>query len=145
MLLYIFTEGMKALVVGSGRIGRRKIYKLMQGGAEITVVTKKQPEGLSDTIRVIIGDGLAYASQYIDEFDIVVAATDDPSVNSKISRLARHKKKLVNCVTGLEDCNVAFPAVIDNGSYLLGITTGGRDPSLSKSVKKKLKRALAKE
>lgn len=143
MLLYFFTEGMEALVVGSGRIGRRKIFKLINGGANVTVVTKEMPKNLPDRVNVIIGDGLEYASKNIDKFDIVVAATDDPLVNSKISELARQNKKLVNSVSGLEGCNVAFPAVIDKGSYLIGITTGGRQPSLSKRVKKNLKRALS--
>ena len=143
MLLYVFTEGMEALVIGAGRIGRRKIFKLIQGGANVTVVTKVKPEGIPDIVKVIIGDGLEYASKNIDKYDIIVTATDDPLVNSKISDLAKQNKKLVNSVSGLGNCNVAFPAIIDKGSYLVGITTRGEDPSLSKKVKKDLKRALA--
>ncbi|MEN3006751.1 MAG: NAD(P)-dependent oxidoreductase [Candidatus Methanosuratincola petrocarbonis] len=134
---------MEALVIGSGRVGRRKVFKLVHGGANVTVVTKEIPKGFPDKVKVIIGDGLEYASKNISKFDIVVAATNDPLVNSKISELAIQNKKLVNSVSGLEGCNVAFPAVIDKGSYLVGITTGGRQPSLSKRVKKDLKRALA--
>lgn len=144
MLLYFFTDGMKALVVGAGKVGRRKIFKLIEGGADVTVVTKDMPDGIDEKVRVIIGDGLEYASQHIDEFKIVVAATNNPTVNSKIAQLALQKGKLVNSVTSAEDCNIAFPAVIDGGSYLLGITTGGRDPSLSKRVKKALKKAITR-
>jgi siroheme synthase-like protein len=144
MLLYFFTDGMKALVVGAGKVGRRKIFKLIEGGADVTVVTKDVPDGIDEKVKVIIGDGLEYALQHIDEFKIVVAATNDPTVNSKIAQLALQNGKLVNSVTSTEDCNIAFPAVIDGGNYLLGITTGGRDPSLSKRLKKTLKKAITR-
>ncbi|MBC7127092.1 MAG: bifunctional precorrin-2 dehydrogenase/sirohydrochlorin ferrochelatase [Candidatus Methanosuratincola petrocarbonis] len=143
MLFYVITEGLRALVVGSGKIGRRKIFKLIEGGAEVTVVTKEDPKLLNrEKLKVVIGDGLEYAAENIDNFDLVVAATNDPTINSKISDLARKKGKLVNSVTSPEECSLIFPAVIDYGKFKLGITTGGRDPSLSKKVKKLLQKAL---
>ncbi len=142
MLFYVVTEGLKALVVGSGRVGRRKIFKLIDGGAEVTVVTKEQKHHMDGKVRIIVGDGLDFATKNLDYFDIVVAATDDPVVNSKISELARQKKKLVNSVTSPEDCSLIFPAVIDYGRFQLGVTTGGRDPSLSKKIKKIIRKAL---
>lgn len=146
MLFYIITEGLRALVIGSGNVGRRKIFKLIEGGAEVTVVTKEEPKHLKrGDLRVVLGDGLEYLAKNVESFDLVVAATNDPELNSKISELARQKGKLVNSVTSAEDCNLIFPAVIDYGKFKLGVTTGGRDPSLSKKVKKILQKALRKE
>lgn len=145
MLLYISTEGLRTLVVGSGRVGRRKIYKLIGAGAEVTVVTKEEPKDLGENVRVVIGDGLDFAVKNIDCFDLVVAATNDPQLNSKISELARQKGKLVNSVTSPEECNVIFPAILDYGKFQLGVTTRGEDPSLSKKVKKILQKALRQE
>jgi siroheme synthase-like protein len=143
MLFYVVTEGLRALVIGSGRVGRRKIFKLVDGGAEVTVVTKEEPKHpIGEKVRIVVGDGLDYAANNLDYFDIVVAATDDPVVNSKISELAKQKKKLVNSATSPEDCNLIFPAVIDYGNFQLGVTTGGKDPSLSKKIKKLIRKAL---
>ncbi|MDI9643691.1 MAG: bifunctional precorrin-2 dehydrogenase/sirohydrochlorin ferrochelatase [Candidatus Verstraetearchaeota archaeon] len=145
MLVYISTEGFRALVVGSGRVGRRKIYKLIEAGAEVTVVTKEEPDGLDEDVKVVIGDGLDFAAKNIDRFDLVVAATNDPQLNSKISELAKQKGKLVNSVTSQEECNVMFPAILDYGKFQLGVTTRGEDPSLSKRIKKILQKALRQE
>uniref|UniRef100_A0A7C3J3Y0 precorrin-2 dehydrogenase n=1 Tax=Candidatus Methanomethylicus mesodigestus TaxID=1867258 RepID=A0A7C3J3Y0_9CREN len=146
MLFYIVTEDLRALVVGSGNVGRRKIFKLIEGGADVTVVTREEPKlFIGKKLKVVIGDGLEYAAENIDDFDLIVAATNDATINSKISALARKKGKLANSVTSPDDCNLIFPAVIDYGKFMLGITTGGRDPTLSKKVKKILHKALRKE
>lgn len=139
LLLYLVTEGMRVLVIGSGKIGRRKISKLIAGGADVTVVTKGGAEGLESMgVRVEMGDGLEYLSKNLDRFDMIVAATDDPELNSRISDMAMRHKKLVNSVTSSEECNVMFPAILDYKDFQIGITTCGRDPRLSKKVKERL-------
>ena len=146
MLLYFVTEGIKVLVVGSGRIGRRKISKLIEGGADVTVVTKGDIGGLvSMGAKVEIGDGLEYVSRNLDKFDMVVAATDNKELNSKISELAKRHKKLVVSVTSHEDCNVMFPAVLDYKKFQIGITTRGLDPGLSRKIKEKLSLTIRPE
>ncbi len=139
MLLYFVTEGMRVLVVGSGAIGRRKISKLVESGAEVTVVTKDDAKGLDAMgVEVERGDGLEYLSRNLDRFDMIVAATDSKEINSKISELAMRHRKLVVSVTSHEECNVMFPAVLDYKKFQIGITTHGLDPKLSRKIKEKL-------
>ncbi|MEM2001350.1 MAG: bifunctional precorrin-2 dehydrogenase/sirohydrochlorin ferrochelatase [Candidatus Methanomethylicaceae archaeon] len=146
VLLYFTTEGMRVLVVGSGNIGRRKIFKLINGGADVTVVTKGRLDGIeSFGAKIEIGDGLEYLSKNIDQFDMVVAATNDPELNSKISKLAMHHRKLVNSVTSSEECNIMFPAILDYKKFQIGVTTGGSDPKLAKRVKEKLSQLIKPE
>ncbi len=40
ILVLLMTEGMSALVVGSGKVARRKIYKLANAGAKVTVISR---------------------------------------------------------------------------------------------------------
>ncbi len=146
LLLYVVTEGMKVLVVGSGKIARRKILKLISGGADITVVTKDRSEAVGSLgVKIEIGDGLEYLSKNLDRFDMIIAATNDSRLNSKISELATRQKKLVNSVTSSEECNVMFPAILDYKKFQIGITTGGSDPALSKKVKETLMRMIKPE
>ncbi|MGC8936225.1 MAG: precorrin-2 dehydrogenase/sirohydrochlorin ferrochelatase family protein [Candidatus Methanomethylicaceae archaeon] len=146
LLLYVVTEGMKVLVVGSGKIARRKILKLISGGADITVVTKDKSEAVGSLgVKIEIGDGLEYLSKNLDRFDMIIAATNDSRLNSKISELATRQKKLVNSVTSSEECNVMFPAILDYKKFQIGITTGGSDPALSKKVKETLMRMIKPE
>lgn len=146
LLLYVVTEGMNVLVIGSGKIARRKILKLISGGADITVVTKDKSETVESLgVKIEIGDGLEYLSKNLDHFDMIIAATNDSELNSRISELATRQKKLVNSVTSSDECNVMFPAILDYKNFQIGVTTGGSDPALSKKVKEMLMQMIKPE
>lgn len=142
ILLYFIADGTRALVIGSGTVGRRKIYKLLEAGMDVTVVTKEEEKKFGNKVKVVVGDGLQYVMNNIDRFEIIVAATDDVQLNATISNIAKRRGKLVNSVTSKENCNIFFPAVLDYESFQVGITTGGDEPRLSKQLKKLIKKAL---
>ena len=144
-LLFLKLDGMRALVIGSGAVARRKIFKLMNAGVEVTVVSKEKPEFLEGKAKVVVGDGLAYSSSNIDRFDIIVAATGNKVLNAEVAMLARAKGKLVNVVTDPSSCTFFFPAVVDYGDIQIGITTFGDAPLVSKLIKKRIEKAVSCE
>ena len=144
-LLFIRLDGKKSLVIGAGNVARRKIFKLIESGSEVTVVTKSKPGFLDGKATVIIGDGFEFVSSHVENYDLIVAATDNKTLNAKIARLASEKGKLVNVVTDPELSTFVFPAVIDYGSIKIGVTTSGTAPIVSKTIKKRIEKAIPRE
>ncbi len=136
------TEGMNALVVGSGKVAKRKVYKLLNAGAKVTVISKSAALPRIPRVDFIIRDAKGLVGSDLDPFDLVVAATDDPALNLAIADLAKARGKLVNVVSDPNACSVQFPAVLDYGGLSIGITTGGVSPATSKAVKKRLAKAI---
>lgn len=73
---------------------------------------------------------------------MIVAATNNPEINSEISQLARRHKKLINCVTSAEEYNIMFSAIL---RFEIGIIMRDSDPKLAREVKERLSRIAERE
>ena len=96
--VFLRLEGKKALVVGGGRVAQRKVEGLLQCGASVHVVGRT----LTDRLKGLVDSGEVrflgkeMREEFLDDAFIVMAATDDKGLNSKISRMARSRGHLVN-------------------------------------------------
>lgn len=144
LMFYIKMKGLKALVIGAGRIARRRIFKLRSAGADVTVVADKKPEQQLRGVRFEVADGLEYVRRHVEEFDIVVAATNNEELNNAIADLALKKRKLVS-VTTSQMGNIFFPAIIHINGVQIGVSTEGRSPLITKFVKGRLLKAFTRE
>ena len=78
----------------------------------------------------------------MDGADLVIASTDDPALNARISADCRLRHIPVNCVDDRENCDFFFPALIVRGEVSIGISTGGASPLLAALLRDRLARAL---
>lgn len=72
----------------------------------------------------------------------MIAATDDRKVNDRIFRLCTEKQILVNVVNEKEQCSFFFPSFVKRKDFVIGISSGGKSPALSKSIRKKLEELI---
>ncbi|AOU97445.1 uroporphyrinogen-III C-methyltransferase [Acidihalobacter yilgarnensis] len=142
-------RGHPVLVVGGGRVAARKVAALLRAGATVSVAA----EGVCGQLRDAYEAGrIAYlAGAYVAEVlrgqRLVIAATDDPSINHRIAWDARDAGIPVNVVDDPEHCDFILPAVVDRSPLLIAISSGGRAPMLVRHLKTyleaRLPRALA--
>jgi len=145
LMFYVKTRGLRVLVIGAGKVARRKIFKLKSAGASITVVAKERPKYPLEGIKVELADGLEYARRHMEGFDMVVAATDDGKLNDAIADLALGRRKLVSVASCSSRGNVFFPAIIQVNDVQIGVSTEGKSPLVAKFVKRRIMKALGKE
>ena len=113
---------------------------LLDTGAKITVIAPEVTEkikSLADQKR------LFYQPRNFIEEDIegkfmVFISTDSAEVNRRISRLAREKGILVNCVDTPEACVFFVPSFFRSGSLTFALSTGGKIPALAKKIRREL-------
>jgi siroheme synthase-like protein len=141
--LHIDLHGKKVLVIGFGKVGKRRAEKLLKAGASVSVIDRKkmrteknmkfiQKNLRSDTIPPLKG------------YFLVVASTDDKKLNAAIARKAKREGCLVNRTDLFKDGNVIFPAIVETGAGILSFASLGRSPQLSKRIKKALEHELPK-
>ncbi|MBQ3568217.1 MAG: bifunctional precorrin-2 dehydrogenase/sirohydrochlorin ferrochelatase [Anaerotignum sp.] len=129
------------LVVGGGMVALRKIEKLLPFGVKITVVS---PAFCSEVEEM---EGIIRICRKFEQNDIngklfVIGATDDEDVNGEISALCREKNVPVNIVDDPKKCTFFFPALVKEGEFVAGFSTGGGSPLAAQFIRKKVEDAV---
>ena len=91
--VFLNLRGRSVLVVGAGPVGLRKARGLHAAGARVTVVAPKIPKDFPAGIRRL---KRRYRTSDVFRKLLVVAATDDSALNTRIAREARYAGALVN-------------------------------------------------
>lgn len=131
-------ENMEITIIGGGKVAYRKAMNFLNFDKKITVISKefieefKQIENKLNIIRE------EYDEKHIKNSFIVVAATNNKSVNHEVGVYCNQNGKLVNVVDDKELSNFTVPSYVKRGELLLSISTGGNSPSLSAKIKRDL-------
>jgi precorrin-2 dehydrogenase / sirohydrochlorin ferrochelatase len=117
-----------ALVVGGGRVATRKALGLLRAGALVRVVSPTMTTELEDAAssndRLTLARA-TYSPTQIRDATLVVAATDDATLNATIARDARAKGRLANAVDSSAAGNCTTPAVLRSGDVVVAVNAGG--------------------
>jgi precorrin-2 dehydrogenase/sirohydrochlorin ferrochelatase len=130
----------KTVVLGGGQVALRKIAALLECGAEVNVVSRDLTTELQDLltegkIRLLDRE---FKEDYVEGAFLVIASTDDPEFNQRVSEIAREKGILVNAVDQPADCTFVVPSVIKRGDLLIAVSTSGKSPAMAKRIRERL-------
>ena len=135
---FVELSGQEGLIVGGSTVAQRKIEKLLPYGPRLTVCA---PD-ISPEIRAIPGLSLLeqpFTPELLEGGKaFVIAATDDPGLNHRISGLCRERRIPVNVVDDRDYCSFLFPALVKRGPLSVGISTGGASPTGAIYLKKQI-------
>lgn len=128
------------LLVGGGEVALRKAQSLVRSQAVVHVVA---PEIESELESLVIAHGgrcqhRAFAREDIADYRLVIAATDDESVNQSVSEAALAKGCLINVVDNPKLSNFITPAVIDRSPLVVAISSGGEAPVLARQLRARI-------
>ncbi|HEY8173547.1 MAG TPA: bifunctional precorrin-2 dehydrogenase/sirohydrochlorin ferrochelatase, partial [Dehalococcoidia bacterium] len=97
--IFLETKGRPVLVIGGGHVGAEKVRGLLNGEADITVVSPV----LIDELREHRDAGRIkhVAREYREDdldggWDFVMVATDDGAVNAEVAAAGKKRRILVN-------------------------------------------------
>lgn len=142
--IFLNIKDRRCLVVGGGEIASRKVKYLRKAGGNVSVVS---PE-LCAALKKLHQQGeIQYCSErfsadQLDDCSVVIAATNDESVNREVSELARERSIPVNVVDNPELCSFIVPSTVDRPPVQLAISTGGASPVLARMLRSRLETML---
>lgn len=116
------------MIIGDGAVAKRKAKILESYGARVHTY----------------GKGQWQFRQFSKAF-LVIAATNDRSINEKISNYCRKRNILVNVADSKAESAFLFPSVTERGPVSIGITTSGYSPLVSAGIREKIDEMLPKE
>ena len=135
------------LVIGAGKIALRKVETLMSYNCNILVITKDILEEkfleLEKNNKIKILKNQEFEEKFLENFFLVIAATDNEVLNKNISQLCINKNILVNNITSKDDMNVRFASIYEKDDVQIAISASG-NPKKAIEIKNKIKNILEK-
>ena len=135
--IFINIKDRNCLVVGGGKVAARKIDLLLNAGACITVVAPKLDTELLEKLEqeLIIYHSETFIPAHLDDITLVIAATNSPLVNQKISDAAKKRYIPVNVVDNPDLCSFIMPSIIDRSPVLIAVSSSGKSPVLARLLR----------
>ncbi len=144
--LILDLTGKEVVIFGGGTVGERKAVLFCEH-ARVTLISREfTPElnNLSENgkIRLIKVKDLTEMDirQFMKNAFIAIPATNDALLNEQIAAVAKESCKLVNRVDDLGD--IIVPSVIHRGDIVIGISTLGQSPALSRYIRMRLEEVI---
>ena len=129
--------GWRCLVVGGGPVGARRAARLVEAGAEVSVVAPVMGAAVEDLAVTRIAR--AFADGDLDGVRLVVVATDDDVVNARVAETAAAGGVLVNRADGGgaggdAAGELSFMAARRDGPLTVAVDSGGASAAAAKTL-----------
>ena len=142
--LFFKLEDRKVLIVGGGDVALRKADLLSRAGAAITILAPSISHELQTLLshtkykakHELIYEN--YNKAYMTGARVIIAATDDETLNHQIHADASELNIPVNVVDTPHLCDFIFPAIVDRNPIVIGISSNGKAPVLARLLRARL-------
>ena len=130
----------RVLVVGGGAVAFRKVESLVECGGRPDLIA---PQLLPRLAALVEKSGLGWHARGYEAGDargyqVVIAATDRPEVNSAVAREAREHGAWVNVVDDPDASTFHVPATVRAGEVTIALSTGGASPLLARKLRERM-------
>ena len=134
--LCINLEDKRFLVVGYGRIAKRKLKAISEFTSNIKIITK-------DPTEEKLGKGIEIVNKCFDEKDIegmdfVITATGSREQDEAIVAACKSRGIPVNAADDRDECDFFLPGIIKRGDLVVSVSTSGKSPAYSKHLREQI-------
>ena len=142
--IFLKLTGRRCLVIGAGNLAESKIESLRAAHGDVTVIAPQA----SDRILDLAASGeihhiqREYTPGDVQNYFLVVTATNVPAVNRAVYHEATANNIICNAVDDPPFCDFYFPSVVRRGDLQIAISTAGASPALAQRLRKEINAQL---
>ena len=134
--LCINLEDKRFLIVGYGRITKRKLKAISEFASNIKIITK-------DPTEEKLGKGIEIVNKCFDEKDLegvdfVITATGSRAQDEAVVASCKAKGIPVNAADDRDECDFFLPGIIKRGDLVVSVSTSGKSPAYSKHLREQI-------
>ena len=134
----------RCLVIGGGDVATRKVTMLLKAQGNVVVIS---PELTAELQKMKAKNEIEYlrASFLPEQLTgacLVIAATDDESVNEAVSIAAKRLNIPVNVVDAPALCTFTMGSIIDRSPVVIAVSSEGNAPVLARHIRSKIETML---
>jgi precorrin-2 dehydrogenase/sirohydrochlorin ferrochelatase len=145
--IFLELRGRPCIVVGGGSVAERKIEKLLDSGAEVTLISPSVTDRLHawSEAEKVCHKARAYQHGDLAPFQLAFAAADDAAVNAAVKREGEERGVWVNVADDPAQCDFILPSVLRRGELVVAVATGGSSPALARAIREELERYFTED
>lgn len=132
------------VVIGGGDVATRKVTMLLKADAAVTVYS---PE-ICNELQILVSLAkikyvpTSFESSQLNGACLVIAATDDKSVNISVSEAAKAQNIPVNVVDAPDLCTFTMGSIVDRSPIVIAVSSEGNAPVLARYIRAKIETML---
>jgi len=145
--VFLDLKGVKAVVVGGGRVAERKVASLLKAGALVKIISPSVGKVLEkyNKLGLVTYIKREYRRSDLKDALIVIAATSSHRTNLRIGAESKDIPRLINVVDNPAEGNFIVPSTVKRGALTIAISTEGCSPAVSKAIRKELQKSYGSE
>jgi precorrin-2 dehydrogenase/sirohydrochlorin ferrochelatase len=138
--IFLNLKSQRAVVIGAGSVGARKVLSLLDTQARIVVVAEHIDETLKTRCKNTDVEFVEakYSKEYLVGATIAFAATNNRKTNEQIYKDCQQLEILCNSPDNPAICDFLLPAVVKRGNLQIAIGTEGNYPAYAGHLRQKL-------
>jgi uroporphyrin-III C-methyltransferase / precorrin-2 dehydrogenase / sirohydrochlorin ferrochelatase len=138
--IFMKLQGRRCVVIGGGEVAVRKVTMLLKAEAAVEVISPDLSHELTDMlaenrIRYVPS---VFLPEQLDGACLVIAATDNKTLNQTVSEQAKARNIPVNVVDSPALCTFTMPSIVDRSPIVIAISSSGAAPVLARMIRSKL-------
>jgi precorrin-2 dehydrogenase/sirohydrochlorin ferrochelatase len=153
LLVDLKFDGKYIAVVGGGTEGYRKTRNFVDSGAKILVVSKTFSEGIKklqqmnkvSLLETAVVDAEAFVNGLDPKPDLLVAVTDDHTLNAQLVKYAKSAGCMVYAVDYPSLSDFILPALAKLGEVRIAISTSGKSPAMARTLRQRIEKMITEE
>jgi siroheme synthase-like protein len=140
-------QAQQTVVIGGGHVAARKVEGLLAADAQVKVVSPN----LTPELQSMVDTGAitfvqrSYQDGDLEDAYLVIAATDELTVNKAVWAEANRRGCLINVVDDPEHSSFILPAIAKRGDMSIAVSTGGSSPALARRLRERFEEIIGPE
>ena len=145
--IFLNLEDKNCLVIGGGAVAYRKITSLLKHMAKVTVVSPEANEEIQNLAenKSIVLKLKSFENEDLENMYLVIAATDNSSLNEKAAFLCRSRGIMINAVDDPALCDFFVPSVVRRKSLAVAISAEGKSPLFVRLLRQDLETLITED
>ncbi|MFY7888609.1 MAG: precorrin-2 dehydrogenase/sirohydrochlorin ferrochelatase family protein [Spirosomataceae bacterium] len=138
--IFLKLESLNLLIVGGGNVGLEKLAAVLVNSpeAKVTVVAGMFRQELLDFVKdypQVILQERNFEWADLEEKDVVILATDSPTLHARIKEVAASRHLLCNVADTPHLCDFYLGSIVQKGDLKIAISTNGKSPTMAKRMR----------
>ena len=134
------------LVIGADAEASEKALRLLESGAQVTIITHGPSAALLSAARekgAVILERPFSTEDVADQFLVTLAIKTDPALTRLVAERCRARRVLICAIDEPDFCDFAHVSLLEKGPLQISISTDGRAPALARRIREDLDRSFS--